>query len=124
MIEIGIFLIGFLLGILVRSLLSFHKHEWEVLWHGKCNTVDISTLQTFKLEYGCRRWSEADLDEITGIYRRCSKCNKCEIKFLTKNGEDVKFDYDIVKAELDTHIKLEKEEQDKKLFEKVNSRLS
>lgn len=117
-----IFLAGLLTGMAIRPLLSWHKHDWEIIFHDTLHVLDkISVSYTVS---PLERESKFALNakDIWGTYKRCRKCNQCDISFNTANRE-VSFDFDVVKSQLDKHIEKEKEKADKALIDSLNKRI-
>ncbi len=128
MTTIIFLVIGFLIGFLVRPLLSFHKHDWEVLCH---SDINVDGLEKIPVAYE-KSASEILLnlklerDEIFVTYKKCKKCKQCNITFTSNKGNanrEYMFDFDVVKAQLDAHIQKQKEKEDQALIESVNSRI-
>ncbi len=122
MTTIIFLVIGFLIGILVRPLLTFHKHDWEIVWHDHLDTLDKITVAYSVTDAEKEIGFQLSAKDIKGTYKRCRKCKQCDISFKAMN-RIVSFDFDVVKAQLDAHIQKQKEKEDQALIESVNKRI-
>src|SRR5688572_5149054 len=114
MTTIIFLLIGFVVGLVARPLLQRHKHDYEVLWHSDltqlCNITCIYDITTEEKESKFKLKGA----DVTVTYKKCKKCNDLHISFKS-SWRTFRFDFDVVKQQLDKHIAKEKEKADQAL---------
>jgi len=118
--------LAFVFGLLARPYLDRHKHEYEVILHSDLSEDD--TLRNLTFTY-TRTPTEAmtnfkvDGEMVNVTYKKCTKCKHCLID-INAHGRTTKFDFDVVKKQLDQYILDEKEKKDQALFDTLNKRLA
>ncbi len=121
-IFILLFLLGVLTGYVIRPMLAWHKHDYEVLFHSRLNIpLELTFTYTRSLTESLNNFS-LERSDANVTYKKCNKCGRCTID-LKALGRDTMYDFDVVKNQLDTYIATQKEQEDQELLTKLNERL-
>lgn len=118
-----LFLLGAVVGYVLRPVISSHKHDYEILFHQPIKSLGVS-FQVQTLSNEVTGYEEYDKSKVFVSYKKCRKCN--HISLSVSDGTQRKFYCDIpfIQDKIDLILKKEKESADQLLLDTMNRRIA